>query len=297
MRFSSPLRSRAEHSCSDTARAGESERRTSWPPRESPPRWGCRWRLWSSPTGLRAARLHPARRTWTRPGSPSSSTCAREELGALPLVTGGRSSGARVACRTARATHAAAVLCLAFPLQPPRREGAAPAPSRLAELAEVSVPVLIVQGERDPFGLPPSAPLPPGDDRARRPQPADGSRSARSRGRVLAPRNGAGRDRGPHNLSESRGVSAGTSVPGAGTSVPAAGTLGQTPTSRCREQELWGRAAGTSVPGAGTSVPAAGTLGQTPSSRCREQELWGGGCGNLGASCGNSGPDPDFPLP
>jgi uncharacterized protein len=82
----------------------------------------------------------------------------REELGPLPLVTGGRSSGARVACRTAGATHAAAVLCLAFPLQPPRREGAAPAPSRLAELAEVSVPVLIVQGERDPFGLPPSTP-------------------------------------------------------------------------------------------------------------------------------------------
>ena len=51
------------------------------------------------------------------------------------------------------------MLCLAFPLQPPRREGAAPAPSRLGELEGAGVPVLIVQGERDPFGMPPAAPL------------------------------------------------------------------------------------------------------------------------------------------
>jgi predicted alpha/beta-hydrolase family hydrolase len=81
------------------------------------------------------------------------------ELGGLPLVTGGRSSGARVACRTAGACDAVGVLCLAFPLQPPRREGAAPAPSRLSELAGVEVPVLIVQGERDPFGMPPEGPV------------------------------------------------------------------------------------------------------------------------------------------
>jgi predicted alpha/beta-hydrolase family hydrolase len=81
------------------------------------------------------------------------------ELDGLPLVTGGRSSGARVACRTAGACGAVGVLCLAFPLQPPRREGAAPAPSRLGELEGTAVPVLIVQGERDPFGMPPSAPL------------------------------------------------------------------------------------------------------------------------------------------
>ncbi len=74
------------------------------------------------------------------------------ELDGLPLVTGGRSSGARVACRTADACGAVGVLCLAFPLQPPRREGAAPAPSRLGELEGTAVPVLIVQGERDPFG-------------------------------------------------------------------------------------------------------------------------------------------------
>jgi predicted alpha/beta-hydrolase family hydrolase len=75
----------------------------------------------------------------------------------LPLIVGGRSSGARVACRTAEATTAVGVLCLAFPLRPPRREGAEPAPSRLPELEAVRVPILIVQGVRDPFGMPPEA--------------------------------------------------------------------------------------------------------------------------------------------
>jgi predicted alpha/beta-hydrolase family hydrolase len=78
------------------------------------------------------------------------------ELSGLPLLVGGRSSGARVACRTAEATGAAGVLCLAFPLQPPRRAGAAPAPSRLPELDAVTVPMLVVQGARDRFGIPPS---------------------------------------------------------------------------------------------------------------------------------------------
>jgi uncharacterized protein len=76
------------------------------------------------------------------------------ELQGLSLIAGGRSSGARVACRTAEATGAAGVLCLAFPLQPPRRSGAAPAPSRLPELDAVTVPTLVVQGTGDPFGMP-----------------------------------------------------------------------------------------------------------------------------------------------
>jgi len=80
------------------------------------------------------------------------------QLAGLPLLTGGRSSGARVACRTADATGAAGVLCLAFPLRPPRRQGAPEAPSRLPELDAVSVPMLIVQGARDPFGMPPGGP-------------------------------------------------------------------------------------------------------------------------------------------
>ena len=78
------------------------------------------------------------------------------ELHDLPLVVGGRSSGARVACRTAEAVGAVGVLCLAFPLQPPRRSGAKPAQSRLAELDAVTVPMLVVQGTRDPFGMPPA---------------------------------------------------------------------------------------------------------------------------------------------
>ena len=80
-----------------------------------------------------------------------------DQLRGLPVVAGGRSMGARVACRTAEAIGAVAVLCLAFPLQPPRRAGAEPRPSRLSELDAVHVPVLIVQGARDPFGMPPAA--------------------------------------------------------------------------------------------------------------------------------------------
>ena len=77
------------------------------------------------------------------------------ELHGLALLVGGRSSGARVACRTAAATGAAGVLCLAFPLQPPQRKHGAASPSRLTELDEVTVPTLVVQGERDMFGIPP----------------------------------------------------------------------------------------------------------------------------------------------
>jgi predicted alpha/beta-hydrolase family hydrolase len=74
------------------------------------------------------------------------------ELRGLPLVVGGRSLGARVACRTVAATGAVGVLCIAFPLQPPRD-----APSRLPELDAVTVPMLVVQGERDRFGMPPAS--------------------------------------------------------------------------------------------------------------------------------------------
>jgi predicted alpha/beta-hydrolase family hydrolase len=75
------------------------------------------------------------------------------ELQGLPLVVGGRSLGARVACRTVEATGAVAVLCLAFPLQPPRGSSE----SRLPELDAVQVPTLVVQGERDPFRIPPAS--------------------------------------------------------------------------------------------------------------------------------------------
>jgi predicted alpha/beta-hydrolase family hydrolase len=75
----------------------------------------------------------------------------------LPLVVGGRSAGARVACRTAAPAGAVAVLCLAFPLHPPGRADD-PAKSRLGELDAVRLPVLVVQGERDAFGIPPGGP-------------------------------------------------------------------------------------------------------------------------------------------
>jgi uncharacterized protein len=74
--------------------------------------------------------------------------------GELPLVVGGRSSGARVACRTAAAAGAAGVLCLAFPVHPPGK----PEKDRLPELAQPDVPVLVVQGQNDPFGRPEPAP-------------------------------------------------------------------------------------------------------------------------------------------
>lgn len=70
--------------------------------------------------------------------------------GELPLVAGGRSSGARVACRTAADVGAAGVVALAFPLHPPGR----PQRSRASELASVEVPALVVNGDRDPFGVP-----------------------------------------------------------------------------------------------------------------------------------------------
>lgn len=80
------------------------------------------------------------------------------ELRGMPLIAGGRSSGARVACRTAEATGAAGVLCLAFPLRPPARASGTVPPDRLDELDAVSVPVLVVQGRNDQFGVPPEGP-------------------------------------------------------------------------------------------------------------------------------------------
>jgi predicted alpha/beta-hydrolase family hydrolase len=76
------------------------------------------------------------------------------EHAGLPVIAGGRSMGARVACRTATATGAVGVLCLAFPVHPPGR----PEKSRLEELDAVEVPTLVVQGTRDSFGMPPPAP-------------------------------------------------------------------------------------------------------------------------------------------
>lgn len=77
----------------------------------------------------------------------------RRGLSGVPLILGGRSNGARVACRTAEACNAAGVLALAFPVHPPGK----PEKSRLDELDAVPVPVLVLQGAKDTFGMPPAA--------------------------------------------------------------------------------------------------------------------------------------------
>jgi hypothetical protein len=109
--------------------------------------------------GGRVARvLQPYRvRGTSAPGSPERQDAAWLEIIAalrgrrrMPLVQGGRSNGARVACRTAGPARAAAVLALAFPLHPPGR----PDKSRDEELRAAGVDVLVINGERDPFGIP-----------------------------------------------------------------------------------------------------------------------------------------------
>lgn len=100
-----------------------------------------------------AARLDPA---WVQVAA--ALVGERGPFAGLALVTGGRSSGARVACRTAQLTGAVGVLCLAFPLRPPARAGATrPTPSRHPELDGAGVPVLVIQGRSDRFGMPRSS--------------------------------------------------------------------------------------------------------------------------------------------
>jgi len=113
--------------------------------------------------GLVARVTQPYRVRGARaPGSPARQDAAWSEIAAalrelvpgVPLVQGGRSNGARVACRTAAAVGARAVIALAFPLCPP---GRSPAVSRAAELRaarEGGARVLVVNGDRDPFGVP-----------------------------------------------------------------------------------------------------------------------------------------------
>jgi hypothetical protein len=112
--------------------------------------------------GAVARVLQPYRVRGARaPGSPERQDAAwlevigqiRARFPGIPLVQGGRSNGARLACRTAGAAGALAVVALAFPLHPPGR----PERSRAGELREAGVPVLVVNGDRDPFGIPDAA--------------------------------------------------------------------------------------------------------------------------------------------
>ena len=105
-------------------------------------------------------------------------------LATLPLVGAGRSSGARVACRTATAAGARGVIALAFPLHPPGR----PEKSRQGELDAAGVPVLVFQGSADPFGMPEPSPtrgrrreviVLPGDHALRREHPTIAAQTRR----------------------------------------------------------------------------------------------------------------------
>lgn len=111
--------------------------------------------------GVVARVLQPYRVRGARaPGAPGPQDAAwleiiaalRQDYPGVPLVQGGRSNGARVACRTAPEAGARAVVALAFPLHPPGR----PDQSRAAELRAAGTDVLVVNGERDPFGIPAS---------------------------------------------------------------------------------------------------------------------------------------------
>jgi len=109
--------------------------------------------------GVVARVLQPYRVRGARaPGAPGPQDAAwlevvtslRSDHPGLPLVQGGRSNGARVACRTAAAARARGVVALSFPLHPPGR----PEQSRVEELRAAGTDVLVVNGERDPFGIP-----------------------------------------------------------------------------------------------------------------------------------------------
>ena len=109
--------------------------------------------------GAAARVLQPFRVAGARaPGSAAKQDAAwvelvtklRRKVPGVPLIQGGRSNGARVACRTARDLDAAGVLCLAFPLHPPGR----PERSRAEELRDAGCETVVINGDRDPFGVP-----------------------------------------------------------------------------------------------------------------------------------------------
>jgi predicted alpha/beta-hydrolase family hydrolase len=114
--------------------------------------------------GITVIRVEQPWRVAGKKVAPAPATLDRGWLAALSslttserrgrLVLGGRSAGARVACRTARALSAAGVVALAFPLHPPGR----PERSRADELLSSGVPTVVVQGERDTFGHPDELP-------------------------------------------------------------------------------------------------------------------------------------------
>ncbi|GAA2752194.1 MULTISPECIES: alpha/beta hydrolase family protein [Kitasatospora] len=110
--------------------------------------------LAEQPWRVAGKRLAPAPKTLDVGWLP---VMAEVAAAGLPVFAGGRSAGARVACRTGRATGAAGVVALAFPLHPPGK----PEKSRAEELLESGVPTLVVQGGADTFGTPEEFPALP----------------------------------------------------------------------------------------------------------------------------------------
>ncbi|MFF7632715.1 alpha/beta family hydrolase [Kitasatospora sp. NPDC008050] len=108
--------------------------------------------LVEQPWRVAGKKVAPAPKTLDAGWLPVAERLAAE---GVPLVVGGRSAGARVACRTGAASGAVAVLALAFPLHPPGK----PERSRVAELLGSGLPTLVVQGERDSFGAPGEFPV------------------------------------------------------------------------------------------------------------------------------------------
>ncbi|MFE7636371.1 alpha/beta family hydrolase [Kitasatospora sp. NPDC057518] len=114
--------------------------------------------LVEQPWRVAGRRLGPAPKTLDEGWRPVAERLAGQ---GLPLVVGGRSAGARVACRTGAATGAVGVVALAFPLHPPGR----PEKSRAEELLGSGLPTLVVQSAADPFGGPVEFPeLPQGHE-------------------------------------------------------------------------------------------------------------------------------------
>ncbi|MGW2373750.1 MULTISPECIES: alpha/beta hydrolase family protein [Kitasatospora] len=114
--------------------------------------------LVEQPWRVAGRKLGPAPKTLDLGWRPVAERLAGQ---GVPLVVGGRSAGARVACRTGAASGAVGVVALAFPLHPPGK----PERSRAEELLESGLPTLVVQGAADPFGGPEEFPeLPRGHE-------------------------------------------------------------------------------------------------------------------------------------
>ncbi|WP_344662528.1 alpha/beta family hydrolase [Catenulispora subtropica] len=105
--------------------------------------------LVEQPWVVAGKRLAPAPKTLDAGWLPVAEA-VREGARRTPFLVGGRSAGARVACRTGAESGAAGVVALAFPLHPPGK----PEKSRADELVDSGLPTLVVQGATDPFGTP-----------------------------------------------------------------------------------------------------------------------------------------------